>query len=300
VRVVDDFSQIAPFDVVEPDVDGTAPPLPLLVASPHSGDCYPADFLAASRLDRRRIRRSEDAFVDRLFAAAPSCGAALLKANFPRAFLDVNREPYELDPRMFVGRLPAHANIRSLRVSGGLGTIARVVAENEEIYAGPIPVEAALDRIATFYFPYHDALAARLERLRRARGFAVLLDCHSMPSGIRFIDTPRRVDIVVGDRYGASADPGLVEAAMTLFETLGFAVLRNKPYAGGYITEHYGRPTTGIHAIQIEINRGLYMDEARHLPLPSFDAVAGRLAAFLKGFAAVVAAMATPDRLAAE
>lgn len=296
MRVVTDFSRIPAFEFAEP----RTAPLPLLLTSPHSGDCYPADFLAASRLDRSRIRRSEDAFVDRLFAAAPEFGAALLKVNFPRAFLDVNREPYELDPRMFVGRLPAHANIRSLRVHGGLGTIARVVAENEEIYRQPLQVEAALDRISTFYFPFHAALRERLQRLHARHGWAVLLDCHSMPSGLRLGDSPRRVDIVIGDRYGASADSLLIQAAVDLFADLGFAVTRNKPYAGGHITERYGRPSEGLHVLQIEVNRGLYMDEARYQPLPGFAALAARLTAFLAGFAAVVRDLQPPDLLAAE
>lgn len=296
MRVVTDFSRIPAHEIAEP----VAASLPLLLSSPHSGDCYPADFLATSRLDATRIRRSEDAFVDRLFAAAPSVGAALLKANFPRAFLDVNREPYELDPRMFIGRLPAHANVRSLRVHGGLGTIARIVAENEEIYRQPMTVEAALDRISAFYFPFHNTLRGRLDALRARFGWAVLLDCHSMPSGLRAGDGARRVDVVVGDRYGSSADGLLIQAALDLFADLGFAVQRNKPYAGGYITERYGRPNDGLHVLQIEINRGLYMDEARHQPLPVFAAVAGRLTRFLAGFAAVVRDLQPPDVLAAE
>lgn len=296
MRVVPDFSRIPAFEIIEPTVSA----LPLLLSSPHSGDCYPSDFLAASRLDATRIRRSEDAFVDRLFAAAPGVGAAMIKANFPRAFLDVNREPYELDPRMFVGRLPAHANIRSLRVSGGLGTIARVVAENEEIYRHPMPVEAALDRISRFYFPFHEALGRRLSAINARHGWAVLLDCHSMPSGLRAGESARRLDIVVGDRYGASADAHLIQAALDLFADLGFAVQRNKPYAGGYITERYGRPNDGLHVLQIEVNRGLYMDEARHEPLPGFAAVASRLTRFLAGFAAVLGDLQPPDVLAAE
>jgi N-formylglutamate amidohydrolase len=248
----------------DPDFEILAPErqrLPMVFNSPHSGRRYPGAFLAASRLSERAIRRSEDSYVDELFAPAVERGAPLLKANFPRAWLDVNREPYELDPNMFAGRLPTYANIRSVRVAGGLGTIARIVSETEEIYAGPLKVEDALARIDGVYKPYHAALGRLLSETRAGFGIAVLIDCHSMPSAVRGIASRARPDIVIGDRYGTSAAPGLVDLTADIFARYGYAVCRNKPYAGGYITEHYGKPAHGFHAIQIEINRALYLDE---------------------------------------
>lgn len=267
MRIVRDFETVPPFEVLAPD----EVTVPFVFNSPHSGSDYPESFLAASRLDPRRIRRSEDTDVDALFLGAPSHGAPLVRANFPRAYLDVNREPYELDPKMFAGRLPSYANVRSLRVAGGLGTIARIVAEHEEIYAGPIPVDEALARIETIYKPYHALLRRWLARLHVSFGYAVLVDCHSMPSVIRGMDQRNRPDFVIGDRYGTSCWSGLVDAAVEVLRGLGYAVARNKPYAGGFITEHYGRPAKGLHAMQIEINRGLYMNEDDYTRSAGFE-----------------------------
>ena len=199
--------------------------------------------------------------MDELFGAAPALGAILMRAHFPRAFMDVNREPYELDPRMFEGRLPSFANTRSLRVAGGLGTIARVVGEAKEIYNRRLTVEEGLARIESLYKPWHAVLRGLLQEARRLNGVAVLVDCHSMPSNAGRADRIK-ADVVVGDRYGASCDPAFMECVEGRLRALGYAVVRNKPYAGGFITEHYGDPGAGWHALQIEINRGLYMDEA--------------------------------------
>lgn len=237
------------------------PTVPFLFNSPHSGRHYSAAFLASSRLDSRTIRRSEDSFVDELFAGCLEAGAPLMQAHFPRAFLDVNREPYELDPRMFRGRLPSYVNTRSLRVAGGLGTIARIVAEHEEIYRAPLDVEEGLSRIELIYKPYHACLRRALARLHVRFGFAVLVDCHSMPSIVRGTDPSDRPDFVLGDRYGTSCASDVVDMAATILRSLGYSVARNKPYAGGFITEHYGRPAKGLHALQIEINRSLYLEE---------------------------------------
>ena len=255
---------------------------PFVFNSPHSGARYPRAFLEASRLDASRIRLSEDAFVDRLFAGAVANGAPLLKAHFPRAFLDVNREPYELDPKMFSGRLPSYANIRSMRVAGGLGTIARVVSEQDEIYPGPIPVEEAMRRIETYYKPYHATLRRLIATTQQQFGHAVLIDCHSMPSAARSLEIRGRTDIVLGDRFGTSCSAVLMEASYAILDDLGFSVSINKPYAGGFITEHYGRPTRNVHALQIEINRGLYMDERAFEPLPGFSEVAVALGEFVR------------------
>ncbi len=254
------------FEVIRPRGE----PGPVIFSSGHSGRVYPAAFIASSRLDPLTLRRSEDAFVDDLFEAAPELGAILMRAHFPRAYLDVNREPYELDPKMFEGRLPAFANTRSMRVAGGLGTIARVVGEAREIYAGRLTVEEGLERIESLYKPWHRALRGLLQQAWRQRGMAVLVDCHSMPSNAGRADRIK-ADIVLGDRYGASCDPALTEAAESRLQALGYAVARNKPYAGGFITEHYGDPASGWHALQIEINRGLYMDEATIERATGFD-----------------------------
>lgn len=266
-----------PFDVVEP----LRLESPLVFSSPHSGSVYPRRFLASARLDAVALRRSEDAFVDDLVAGIPSLGAPLIRARFPRAYLDLNREPYELDPRMFEGRLPGFVNTRSVRVAGGLGTIARVVGESQEIYAGRLSVAEGLARIDRLYKPYHARLRDLLERAHRTFGIAVLVDCHSMPSvptlGPSTVERRIKTDFVVGDRYGTSSNVHFVEAIEEAMRRLNYIVQRNKPYAGGYITEHYGVPASGYHAIQIEINRCLYMDE-RHLSRTEhFAAVANDL-----------------------
>jgi N-formylglutamate amidohydrolase len=252
-----DFAGKPPFEVVAPGEHR----LPLVFNSGHSGSFYPDCFLAASRLDKNAIRRSEDSYVDELIASAAGLGAPLLKANFPRAWLDVNREPYELDPKMFAGSLPTYANVRSVRVAGGLGTIARIVSESEEIYAAPLPVEEALARIDAVYKPYHRTLRQLVIDARAAFGLAVLVDCHSMPSSVRGAHGRLRPDIVLGDRYGTSCSSQLTDLAAQILTRFGYSVSRNKPYAGGFITEHYGQPGRGLHAVQVEINRRLYMDE---------------------------------------
>jgi N-formylglutamate amidohydrolase len=252
-----DFDGRPAFEVVEPRRRA----LPIVLNSPHSGTLYPGDFLAVSRLDQRSIRRSEDTHVDSLVLDAAALGAPLLKANFPRAWLDVNREPYELDPKMFAGSLPTYANVRSVRVAGGLGTIARIVSESEEIYARPLPVEVALARIDAVYKPYHRTLRQLVIETRAMHGLAVLIDCHSMPSMVRGGHGRIRPDIVLGDRYGTSCATELTDLAAQILGRGGYSVSRNKPYAGGFITEHYGQPARGVHAMQIEVNRSLYMDE---------------------------------------
>ncbi len=259
-----------PFQVLRP----ARQTLPFVFASPHSGRNYPAEFLAASRLDLLTLRRSEDGFVDELFAGAPAAGAPLLHALFPRAFIDPNREPYELDPCMFADSLPSFVNTRSLRVAGGLGTVARVVTDGAEIYHQKMHFAEVQHRIDTLYMPYHQRLRRLLEETKARFGYAILFDCHSMPSTDghqKSGDADERTDIVLGDRFGTSCAPGLTQFVEESFMTLGYSVTRNNPYAGGYTTNHYGRPMKNVHALQIEINRGLYMDEDRmvrgaHLP----------------------------------
>lgn len=276
--------ELAPaFDIEEP----LGAECPVVCNSPHSGRAYPAAFLRQSRLELEMLRRSEDTFVDELFADAPRVGVPLMRAHFPRAYLDVNREPYELDPRMFEGRLPAFANTRSLRVAGGLGTVARVVGDAREIYPRRIPVAEALSRIDQFYKPYHRILRRLVTRAQRAYGFALLLDCHSMPSNTGGRDERPRADIVLGDRYGTSCSPEITALIEQTLRAQGYIVLRNKPYAGGFITEHYGDPATGLHALQIEVNRALYMDEVRYAKTSGFEKVKqdlGRMIEAVAGF----------------
>jgi N-formylglutamate amidohydrolase len=251
---------LRPFDIRAP-ADQSAP---IVFTSPHSGAEYPPAFIAASRLDPRTLRRSEDAFVDELFAAAPALGVPLLAARFPRAFVDPNREPFELDPHMFFDALPSYVNDRSARVAAGLGTIARVVATGAEIYPDKLNFTEALQRIERYYRPFHAALARLIEETRQRFGLCILVDCHSMPSigGPMDRDPGRsRVDFVLGDCNGQSCSPHLIGAVESHLEGLGFAVTRNMPYSGGFITRHYGRPDAGVEALQIEVNRGLYMDE---------------------------------------
>jgi N-formylglutamate amidohydrolase len=264
-----------PFEVL---ADGRQA-VPFVFSSPHSGRQYPKAFLDSSRLDERSLRRSEDCYVDLLFEQVLDLGAPLLLAYAPRAYVDVNREPYELDPRMFDGRLPAYANTRSMRVAGGLGTIPRIVSEGQDIYRGRIAVEDALARIETIHRPYHRALKHLLLRTIEGFGQAMLVDCHSMPSASLGPLEQGRADIVLGDRYGTSCAPRMMDVFQLAFEEAGFVVVRNRPYAGGYITEHYGHPRSGIHALQIEINRALYVDEVLVQPLPGFDSVRNRLMA---------------------
>jgi N-formylglutamate amidohydrolase len=245
------------------------------------------------------LRRSEDAHVERLFAPVVELGAPLLRANFPRAFLDVNREPFELDPRMFEGRLPAFANTRSMRVAGGLGTVPRVVADGQEIYARRLPVGEATARIEGLYKPYHRVLRGLIQRTARTHGHCVLIDCHSMPSSSLGRDAEIKADVVLGDRYGTACAPSLIECVEAAFRSRGFRVLRNKPYAGGFITEHYGEPNLGRHALQIEVNRSLYMNEASLALTAGFAALVEALRSIITEVASDPGDLA-PRRMAAE
>ncbi|HET7851001.1 MAG TPA: N-formylglutamate amidohydrolase [Pseudolabrys sp.] len=265
-----------PFEILEP-AGPAGPAGPVVFNSPHSGSIYPRAFLSAARLDVAALRRSEDSFVDQLIAGVVARGYPMMRAHFPRCFVDVNREPYELDPRMFEGRLPSFANTRSMRVAGGLGTVARVVGDAQEIYEQRIPIDDALRRIESLYKPYHRALRRLFTRLHRDHGAAVLIDCHSMPSNAGHKDDRPRPEFVLGDRYGTSCVGVVAETVEITLRSLGYSVSRNKPYAGGFITEHYGNPAVGLHAIQLEINRALYMDERTFTRSSGFAALAADL-----------------------
>ena len=346
LEIQDEFDP--PFEAIEPaECRG-----PILFNSPHSGRVYPRQFLLASRLDLATLRRSEDSFVDDLIAGVvarghplvrahfPRCyvdvnrepyeldprmfdgrlpsfantrsmrvagglgtvarGHPLVRAHFPRCYVDVNREPYELDPRMFDGRLPSFANTRSMRVAGGLGTVARVVGDAQEIYDQRIAVAEALRRIDGLYKPYHRALRRVFMRLHRDFGAAMLIDCHSMPSATGTRDERPRADLVLGDRYGTSCVPVISETIETTMRGFGYAVSRNKPYAGGFITEHYGNPAAGLHAIQLEINRALYMDERRYQRAASFAKLAGEFEILADRLADIPLEELRPYRAAAE
>ena len=240
--------------------------IPLVFASPHSGRFYPETFRQASRLDPVSLRRSEDAFIDEIYSAVPDLGAPLLLAHFPRAYIDPNREAFELDPEMFDGPLPDYVNTRSPRVSAGLGTQARVVTSGEEIYSGKLDFAQTKASIETLYMPYHTALQGLLDDCISRFGGCLLIDCHSMPSIGGPMDRDpgfRRVDFILGDRYGTSCDSQVTSYVEGALKDMDYVVTRNAPYAGGYTTTHYGQPAKGQHALQIEINRALYMDELR-------------------------------------
>ncbi len=272
-----DFSLIPPFEVNAPAEQR----IPFVFNSPHSGRYYPQSFLELSRLDSLSIRHSEDCYVDELFASAVRLGAPLLKAHFPRAFLDVNREAYELDPRMFTETLPPFINSQSARVAGGLGTVPRLVGEGQLIYPGRIPLAEAFYRIESLYKPYHRTLEGLLQSTRERFGYAVLIDCHSMPGGVRPGEVGSRPEFIIGDRFGRSCSERLTQAAIELLRELGYSVAHNKPYAGGFITEHYGRPAVACHALQIEINRSLYVNEQSLHKLAGFETLCGDLHQFL-------------------
>lgn len=274
-----------------PPVEIAAPAeqtLPLVFASPHSGSYYPRDLLAATRLDALTLRRSEDAYVDAIFGAAPSYGAPLLRACVARAYLDPNREPYEFDPAMFEDALPPYVNRTSPRVKMGLGTIARVVASGEEIYARKLSSGEAMARVERLYRPYHRALKQLLGVTREKFGFYLLVDCHSMPSAcLGDRGRPGRADIVLGDCHGTSCHATVMDTMHRALSAKGYRVARNAPYAGGFTTAHYGKPAAGGHCLQIEISRALYMDERSFGRKPFL----AQLAADMRDVAAALAAI---------
>ncbi len=233
----------------------------VVFASPHSGCEYPQSFLKRTNLNEHTIRSSEDAFVDELFAAAPRYGAPLITAGAPRAFVDLNRSEDELDPALIEGVKKVGHNPR---VASGLGVVPRVVANGMAIYSGKITQEEAQRRIDGYWRPYHEALRRELDLAHQSFGQAILVDCHSMPHEAMDSVTrsgARRPDVVLGDRFGAAADESVMDRIEAAFQNAGLSVMRNTPFAGAYVTQAYGRPARGFHAIQIEIDRAIYMDE---------------------------------------
>lgn len=266
------------FRIIRPPPE--APSTALIFASPHSGRVYPSGLMAASCLDAATIRQSEDAHVDTLISGAPAHGATVIAARLARAWIDVNREPWELDPGMFEDELPSYAKGRTARVAAGLGSIARIVSDGHEIYHRKLTFAEALARVEAVHRPYHAALADLVASARQARGVAVLIDWHSMPSAAARHGNDARgpqargrgagCDVVLGDRFGGACAPPVARLAEERFRDLGYSVARNAPYAGGYTTEHYGRPSRRIHALQVELNRALYMDESTLTPSAGF------------------------------
>jgi N-formylglutamate amidohydrolase len=250
--------------------------VPVVFASPHSGRDYTPEFLGQSALDLAALRRAEDAHVDAIFADAPALGVPLLRARFPRVLVDANRDPLELDPELIEGPLPSRALVRSPRVGAGLGVVPRLAARGGAIRRGRISLAEAEQRIARHHRPYHRALAALIEATRRRFGFAIVVDCHSMPSS-----SAAGSDLVVGDAHGRSAAPHMVEAVEAIWRAAGFVVARNVPYAGGYTTTHYGRPETQVHVIQLEFRRSLYMDEETLLAGPGLALLRARVPALV-------------------
>lgn len=283
----------AAYHLIEPETRLSS----VVFASPHSGSDYPPSFLRGSILDEHTIRSSEDAFVDLLFDAAPQFGAPLLTAGAPRAFVDLNRSPDEIDPALIEG---ARRHGHNPRVASGLGVIPRVVANGRAIYSGKLPLSEANRRIERYWKPYHSALQGLLDGAHRSFGEAILIDCHSMPheamDGVAR-GASRRPEIVLGDRFGAAAAADIVDRVEAAFAVAGLHVTRNAPFAGAYIAQAYGRPSRRQHAIQIEIDRSLYMDERRIRPNKNFDA----FRALLRGVIAEISAIGSDELpLAAE
>lgn len=249
----------------------------VVFASPHSGNDYPTGFLSTTVLDEHGIRTSEDAFVDVLFDCAPQFGAPFLRAGAPRAYVDLNRAADELDPALIEGlRRTGH----NPRVASGLGVVPRVVAGGRAIYRGKLTRLEVERRISRIWWPYHNRLQALLNAAHDQFGEAILIDCHSMPH--EALDGTvrrgaRRPEVVIGDRFGASAAPDIVERVEAAFGAAGFVVARNAPFAGAYTAQHYGRPSRRQHAVQVEIDRSIYMDEATILPNARFEKVRAAL-----------------------
>jgi len=263
---------------------------PVVFASPHSGRRYPTRFVHQSRLSARDLRRSEDAFVDEIFAMAPDLGAPLLKAHFPRAYVDANRNAYELDPSMFSDALPDHVVTKSPRITAGLGTVPKIVASGENIYEAKLTYEDARERIETHYKPYHQALAALVDETVERFGGCLLIDCHSMPS-FGTGDKRRKVaplpDMVLGDCHGRSCAREVVAIAENILEENGFHTVRNKPYAGGFTARHYGKPRRGVHVLQVEINRAIYMDEKKIARGPGLATLIGKMSRVIEVLAGI-------------
>lgn len=259
-------NQAASSEAIQVNRPAAGQTTPVLFSSPHSGRAYDDSMRARTVLSLEQLRRSEDAYVDDLIDFVPQLGSISMSARCPRVFVDVNRGAWELDPRMFVDRLPSWVDTHSRRAVSGLGVVPRLGADGRSLYRRRFRFAEARDRIEKFYEPYHDQLSTLLSETRERFGVAILLDMHSMPA-----HSSRGADFVLGDRFGTSCDERLVRAVEGGLQRLGFVTQRNTPYAGGFTTEHYGEPKSGVHVLQIEINRALYLDENRVQKSPEFD-----------------------------
>ncbi|MEN0653340.1 MULTISPECIES: N-formylglutamate amidohydrolase [Hyphobacterium] len=269
---------LPPVEVLRP-LRGTAP---VIIASPHSGRAYPERFLEQSALSLDLLRRSEDAFMDELYASAPAAGLTLVLATFPRVYVDPNRSADELDPLLTGDRTDPLTPIRSPRAHAGLGVVPRLGADGLSIHSGLLDRAEIAHRIALCHTPYHAALEAEIARTVDRHGFAILIDAHSMPS----ISAPG-IDAVIGDRHGVSCAPRITDAIESALQAQGLRTRRNTPYAGGYTTERYGQPDHARHAVQIELNRALYLDEGRVARSGTFDSLRWRIDAFLASIVAI-------------
>jgi N-formylglutamate deformylase len=282
--------EAGPFCLLRPDEQR----LPFVFASPHSGRSYPESFVAASPLSALVLRRSEDAYVDELFDTVAGLGCPLIAARFPRAYVDANRASGELDTEMFAGPLAVPVEPAGPRVHAGLGVIPRVVRDGVEIYRSKLPAEEAERRLERLYRPYHAALATLVDETLARFGCAVVIDCHSMPS------VPAVPEMVFGDCHGTSASSALTRHVERAFASQGFATARNAPYAGGFTTHLYAHREAGVHALQIELNRGLYLDEEQIEKAASFAGIKGRFTSALRQVLTFDCAQLRPRRLAAE
>jgi N-formylglutamate amidohydrolase len=252
------------------------PATPVVLSVPHAGRDYSDALLSAARLPRPKLETLEDRLVDRLVWRAVAAGATAFIADVPRAEIDLNRDEREVDPAMVVPRPRPSALADSPRTRGGLGLVPARIAGAGPIWRQRLAADELARRIEGVHRPYHAALDDALQAARERFGIAILLDCHSMP--------PRRGEadeapVVLGDRYGASIAPDLAAAAEEAVRRLGYRVGRNSPYAGGHITACHGRPDQGVHALQIEIDRSLYLGRDLKQPGPGFDRVAHLIAA---------------------
>ena len=256
------------FTLVPPDALDAARTVvsPLVFASPHSGDVYPADLGAREDLPELSLRSAEDALVDRLAAAQPDLGIPLIAARLGRAYVDLNRDPEELDPAVVEG-----ADAATARVAAGFGVIPRLTGDGQVIRDHALTRENALARLAAAHRPYHETLERLIHRARDRFGFAVLVDWHSMPSrAVGRSAGVRSPDVVLGDRHGSSCSAEVTRLLRAQFERAGWRVALNRPYAGGWSTQRWGRPGEGLHAVQVELNRALYLNEEALTPGPNF------------------------------
>jgi len=284
------------FEVIKP----SEPKWPLVFNSPHSGRVYPEGFVARSALSAKSLRRSEDAYADDLFKQAVSHDAPLMRAHFPRAYVDLNRDIRELDPKLFPDGLPQASITNSQSVVSGLGVIPRIVSDREEIYHGPLTLSEGEARLKALYVPYHSTLRTLLEETRAKFGIALLVDCHSMPSVKSLSGRRRRPDFILGDLKGASCSHLFSDAVEAALSAQGFSLVRNTPYAGGYITRTYGAPAQGVHALQIEINRSLYMNESTLKPNRGFLSLVAALQKLARHLAETALQMRPSVQIAAE